>query len=406
MTPRLHLSIYCKKQFLLYLLATSAFLPHRLSGQCLTNGDFSQDGSCVTTVSCSTFGTCNGWTRAQGTPQILPYTYTLTKGNVTVTSYLAYMWANNNDGEGMYTNFAFQANHSYDARIIFAASGGSSGNLHIRAASGVSALAIDGSCGSGTPNLSAQQIGQYSGVTSGLVDQTFSFTANAAYPQLWMYPSNGSSPQYNLYVYEIYVCPSCTALLTYSSGTIPTGESAAGTIDAGGAGTVSIQPSATTILTATNEVDLLPSFQGAITGSGSFIAQIVPCNQSQNVSTQSTSLDTVVVTNPAPPTIEGIAANRTTAGQAATFQQNDVSSVKLQVYPTVSSGMITITGGLNDLENADIAVNDEVGRTVLRSHNEENTTISLDLGNLTNGIYFVQIRKAGKVTNYKVLISR
>jgi hypothetical protein len=65
-----------------------------------------------------------------------------------------------------------------------------------------------------------------------------------------------------------------------------------------------------------------------------------------------------------------------------------------------------ITGSLSDLENADIMVSDEAGRNVYRSHNAENTTIQLDLGNLKNGLYFLQIRQGAKISNQKIIINR
>ncbi len=402
-------------RFLLYLLAASALCPNLLQGQCLTNGDFSQDASCVMTTTCSTFGTCNGWTKAQGTPQILPFTYTTPKsGTIQLTSYFAYMWGTSNNGEGMFTPYTFQPHHSYDVRLFFIGSGGN-GGVVVKAANGLTALTTGDACGSATPtNINSQPIGEYDGVAATQVDKTFSFTANNNYLQLWVYAQGVSSDitsKYNLNLYHIYACPSCTALLIYNSGTIPSGESAAGTIDAGssagtgGSGTVSVPTGQSSTLTAANEIDLLPSFQASVTGSASFIAQIVPCDPASTVSIESTPLDSAIITVLSAPIETNTINKPTTTGQASPFD-NGQSMTRLQVYPTAGSGAVTITGSLSDLENADITVSDEAGRNVFRSHNAVSTTIQLDLGNLNNGLYFLQIRQGTRITNQKIIIYR
>jgi hypothetical protein len=310
----------------------------------------------------------------------------------------------------MYTAFAFQAHHSYDVRVFFNTNGGD-GSLLVYAANGLT-IHADDACGDAIPSISSKQlIGQYAGVTNTTVDHTFSFTADNNYTQLWIFPSGTTGTQINLDLYEIFSCPSCTATLVYNTGTIPAGESAAGTISAGssagtgGSGTVIVPTGQSSTLTATNEVDLLPSFQASVTGSGSFTAQIVPCDLSSNVATQSTPLDTVTITNPSQP-IELNSTAKPTIGQPSSLSANGLSPVKLQVYPTAGTGVVMITGSLSDLENADIMVSDEAGRNVYRSHNAENTTIQLDLGNLKNGLYFLQIRQGAKISNQKIIINR
>jgi len=80
-------------------------------------------------------------------------------------------------------------------------------------------------------------------------------------------------------------------------------------------------------------------------------------------------------------------------------------SSPLLVYPTIGTGSVTITGSAANLANAAIVVFDETGRTVYSLYNEAGTTLYLDLGSLTSGLYFVQIRQQSKVTTEKIIIS-
>jgi hypothetical protein len=80
------------------------------------------------------------------------------------------------------------------------------------------------------------------------------------------------------------------------------------------------------------------------------------------------------------------------------------ASSQLLVYPTVGRGSVTITGSAANLANAAIVVFDESGRTVYSMYNVAGTTIPLELGNLVNGLYFVQIRQQSKVTTQKIII--
>lgn len=399
------------KKFLLCLWAAAAFWPALLHGQCLTNGNFSQDASCMTTDECSTWsGDCSGWYRSHGTPQILSYSGTTPKGGK-ITSYYAFMWATSTVGEGMYTAFTFQAHHSYDVRVSININGGN-GNMELYAANGLTMHDNDGCINDAVASISSkQEIKHYPGAFTGTVDRTFSFTADNDYTQLWVYPVGANGTQMNLDLFSILACPSCTQILTYNTGTIPTGESAAGTISAGssagtgGSGTVMVTAGQATTLTATNEVDLLPEFHASVTGSGTFTAQVVACDLSHNVTTESTPLDTITVTGVVQPD-EFNEGMRPATRQSVTLSPDGGTAVKLQVYPTASSGAFTITGSLSDLENADITVCDEAGRNVFRSHNAENTTIQLDLGNLNNGLYFLQIRQGAKINNQKIIINR
>src|ERR1700761_5098785 len=74
--------------------------------------------------SCGTINDCNGWYRLQGSPQIDPYSITISKDNRTITAYYIYLWSgidpnlnNQLDAEGVFTATPFLAHHSYDIKL-------------------------------------------------------------------------------------------------------------------------------------------------------------------------------------------------------------------------------------------------------------------------------------------------
>ncbi len=83
------------------------------------------------------------------------------------------------------------------------------------------------------------------------MDITYTFTANKNYTQLWIFPDainessivNGPN-EYMMRFFDVYACPSCVNKIVYNNGTLPTGTTTAGNIDAGstagsgGSGTV------------------------------------------------------------------------------------------------------------------------------------------------------------------------
>ncbi len=395
------------------VLTVLAFsLSDRLQAQCLTNTNF-ESASCPVVYSpdgCPTWsGACVGWTKSHGTPNLATSSVTTPKGGTITTTYV-FMWGASTEGEGMFTPFTFQIHQTYDVRIVFASTCTTTGHVNVFAANGLTEHALTG-CGNGYPGPSDQQIGRYTGNTGGVItDITFTFEANSNYSQLWIYPDGAGSEgpsEYMMSLFDVYACPSCTSLVTYNSGIVPTGTTAAGTIDVGssagtgGSGTVTNTPGAATVLAATQQVQLFQNFTASFTGGGSFVAEIVPCNSVNNVQSASAPVDSGVIVNPTQP--ESSKATTLSTGQALTLS---AAAVKLQVYPTVSTGAINITGSAADLGNADIIVTDAAGRGVYRLHNGANTTLLLNLGNLSNGIYFLQIRNGTKITTQKIIISK
>lgn len=57
-----------------------------------------------------------------------------------------------------------------------------------------------------------------------------------------------------------------------------------------------------------------------------------------------------------------------------------------------------------DLANANIMVADMSGRPVYRLHNDQATTLNLDLTKLVNGMYLLQITNGSRITTQKIII--
>jgi hypothetical protein len=372
-----------------------------VSGQCQ---NIAFNPTCSTVVgSCPTWAPqCgNGWFRSNGTPQFFTYTY-LGKGNVTVTGYYLYMWSAGGSGEGAFTSFNFTPHQTMEFKVRVNTADGP-GNLFFYAANGLSA-STSSACGEAIPSVQKQLIGQVSGANGAWTDYTFEFTPNSNYTQLWIYPEATSEAQYNTNVMYGTACQSCVGTIVYNTGTMPVGQSISGIIQAGssagsgGSGVVLAQAASVTDLMASTEVDLLPEFQATVSGSGSFTAEVQACQgarSSQGIADYDAINPPVVATNE---------NNRTTANILGAGENAGLQ--KILVYPTISTGAVTVSGSPQQLNNADLLLLDESGRQVFRRHNNGENTITLDLSGLRNGLYYLQVKNTAGVTIQKLIINK
>jgi hypothetical protein len=377
---------------------------------------------CTTAVHvgiCSTWanGCGGGWTRSHGTPELKPYTV-LVHPPTSTTAYYAYMWSAILAGpitrsEGMFAPYPFIANQTVQitvrASTSLSSGTGTGGVANFYATKGLTQGALV-ECGDAIPAIPASQkqlIGQITGINNTLTDFTFTFTpsAGSSWTEIWMYPEANSSNQYNLSVFNIQICSSCSQTIVFNSGTVPSGQTTAAVISAGssagtgGSGTVTVASSQATSLIATTEVNLLQSFQATVTGTGSFSALINPCGYVPPMTTSDINFDSVNVATP--PTLEVSSSQNLTGiiGSASSIFDLDVDNDpnrKLLIYPSISAGIVNISGSPLALTNSDLLIFDELGRTVYRMHNANSTTITMDLSNLRNGVYFLQIRSQSK----------
>ncbi len=396
-------------------------------GQCLDIPSFRN--ACNTVVTdcggCTTWadGCGSGWVRSNGTPQLIPYTYELS--GKTIHSFYAYMWAAGGNGEGMFTNLSsgntFLAHHAYDFTIRLQTTGGT-GTVNVVAVNGLSQSVLSSPlcCGSSVPNISPRQtIGTYTITNNQWLDVPLSFIANANYSQLWIYPTSSTNTQFNLYVMYVGACLSCNALLVYNSGNIPIANSEAGTIltgssaGTGGSGTVGIQAAATTSLLATNEIDWLPDFQAIVT-TGSFSSIVNPCGFGNNGRFTPDSLtlaqiDSIDIPLPPPPNESGGSSvekrAETRLGEVSDIIDGNINH-DINVYPSVSAGRVNIVANKGDLNNADITVFDQLGQQVFYKKNTKESSVTIQLQSLRDGLYYVQIKNQKRTLIKKIIISK
>ena len=404
-------------------------VPIFVVGQCLDIPGFSK--ACTATITdcgpCQTWtDACgNGWTRSHGTPEWVPYTYVLSGKEI--NSFYAYMWSAGSIaallGEGMFVNLSsgntFLANHAYSINIRIQTTGGP-GTFSVYAANGLSQSPLSSSspcCGGNTPSISSKQlIGSYTGVTNQWIDVPLSFIANSNYTQLWIYPSASTVTKYNLYVMYVGACLSCDALITYNSGIVPANITQAGIINVGstagmgGSGLVTIQSGQTTTLSA-KEIDWLPDFQAVVT-TGAFSAVINTCGFNGRFTPDSLTMSQIDSINVAVQIPSDESGSSFVNNQVKTWilETEDLpkNSIRhIDIYPSISNGTINISGNADDLKNAAIVVVDQLGRLIFRQKNTSTTDkIKIELNNLSNGLYFIQIRNLFGVVNKKIIINK
>lgn len=186
-------------------------------------------------------------------------------------------------------------------------------------------------------------------------------------------------------------CPN-TDTLVFNSSTLPGGVLPGGNdsahvilIGSGTSGYITTSPGTTTHLVVaapedfvtTAQIIFSQNFETNIGSGGVFTASFTECGKIE-VSTPTASSDAL----PSKP-------------------------ASVLIYPTVSTGVVTVTGSSVSLGNADMLVADESGRTVYHLHNGKNTTVSLYLGHLANGLYFLRINNGtGLIMVQKIVISK
>jgi hypothetical protein len=290
------------------------------------------------------------------------------------------MLATSSGSEGVYySNFPFVAGNNYDVWIFYnfygsAPADGAYGSLALYADSGVTTHTLD-ACLDATPTAPARYA-MYQNTASG---QTFNYYGNgeistvtqlpAGYDQIWVYPTS-SSGTVTLDLWQVRVCPSNGQDITISEP---------------------VQSVPTTI-TATQAIYLQPGFHASSSTSASFIAQILPCSAFSNEIVYST------VRNH-----DSAAVNPLVAPPVSSTDSAGVTGIR--IFPTVGRGTVTLTSTATNLSNANIVVINETGQIMYQLYNTGSTTLQLNLANLPNGMYFVQIRQQTKVTTQKIIIN-
>lgn len=363
------------------------------------------------TASCETWSnSCgNGWIRSHGSPQLKSYLWDSYKN---IYHYYYYMWNyNSSQGEGMFKAFNFSSGSTYTVDISFFTSH-AQGKILVYAASGLSQG--PSGCGSAIPTSSVQKqlIYEYTGFTNGWAYSSITFTANANYNQIWIYPVNNSSAQLDIGVESLSICGSlCATSIVYNNGNIPIGITKKGTIYAGssagtgGSGVVSAQQNQVTQLIGIKEVILLPSFQ-AIPGTGELRISNDTC---LDISTRKVNVFKKLPTPTAfriEPTHELYLTSTDMSPAISKTIDKKVDSL-FKIYPSISNGTVYIKSPITLRENIEISIYDVTGKEVyksIRSHNQTNHIVNCH--QLTNGIYIIKIKNRDINISSKIVISK
>lgn len=383
-----------KKNLVWLILILHLFGMSRLHAQqdCITNTYFIGCSN-NTTGNCPTFyhDPCSGWTRSHGAPFISP--------NSDGTDGIIFA-SFDNGSDGIYTPFQFVQGNNYDVVVYYQLQGftvdgvvtGANGSFSVYAASSVTEQTRNG-CQESPPTSPATEA-LYTKVAN---NQNYDYSStgdlqtlnqiSAPFSQVWTYPTSTTDGTIAVLLSEIYVCPSCYAVTSYSSGTLP--------VQVNGQDiTISIpaQP-VPTLVEVTNAIYLKPGFNASSANNATFVAEISPfCAYSNYMAARvNRNRDSSVL-------------NNFSIGAVLPSREADSTAGGLRVYPTVSKGAVTITGSPASLSNAEIVVLSESGQLLLQRYNAAATTLQLDLSNIVNGIYFIQIRQQAKVTTKKVVI--
>jgi len=300
--------------------------------------------------------------------------------------------SNTNGSEGIFISYPFIQGNNYDIRTTYNFYGNAptlaTGTVNIVAASGVSQGPLV-QCQDPLPSGLSTEV-MY---TKTAANQNLSISndiqtvtqLSAAYDEVWAYPSSVST-QVNWDLYSVYVCPSCYAIATYSSGTLP--------VQVNGQDiTISIPAQdVNTLVEVTDAVFLQKGFSASPTGSVTFIAEISPnCLYSnEKLLSVGPNRDSANAARPAFP-------GTNPANPAA---------VGLRIYPTVSKGMVTLTGPAASMADVEITVLNSAGQIVYQRYNGRATALQIDLGNAPDGLYIIRIRQNSKVTAQKIIISK
>lgn len=357
---------------------------------CLENGDFTQTVSpCRPSHECPAIADCiYNWYPSHGSPQLI-------NGEM-------FMWyvanrngiAGNNDGEGIYASYNFLPHQTY--QIILSAHTTGTGIFNVFAAKNLTPeYYADIWCGGRiqseeniVPPIITQAIFNKSDDDPSHLYIKNSFIPNDTYNQFWIYPSTSSSSQYNLYVDYVTVCPDCSGNIIYNSGVVPSGDTKAGYIYAGstsgsgGSGTVTINSSQETNLYAYNSIELDPNFNATVTGTGSLTIDIVDCPISQ------------------------LFVSRKSSGLSNAQSNYSLDKQPLYIYPnpfhsTLNLQLTNIAEGWQSIKIINI-----LGGFVRVIDNKSNIitkTINVDMTNLEQGIYFIQLQTKTKVFTQKVV---
>lgn len=362
----------------------------QICAQLLQNGDFEAAQNCPSSP-CNgrlTPNCCPNWHRSHGTARVVT-------SSGTNYCYMAYSTTSNNTGEGVFYNYNFVQGRSYrlciDAKTIYFNCNQPAPGIVIRAANGVPETSSDGSvsCFEAIPNPTNSQVILTDNTTySNWTEITVTFTANANYSQLWIYPQ-ATDCEIDLSIDDVAVTDiTCTPLVIAGNQQVSAGiYNHHNTIIAGGQ-IVSIAPSANVEFWASDYVLLAPDFVSTPNIGNYFLAAIRPCDPlcplSKTGKSNSDAYKNVV-------------------------DEESVALTLLMVNPNPFNNQSTITYSLNRTAPIEMQVFDINGKMVwqklLTDKEKGEHSLQLNLTGFPAGVYFLNAIVDGKNYNKKLILT-
>jgi len=180
--------------------------------------------------------------------------------------------------------------------------------------------------------------------------------------------------------YWVVKLNTCSSIVNYNEGTVPSGHSLYGYINAGsscgtgGSGTVVNSPSLSTTFLAGVEINLVNEFSASASGSGEFNAIIQPCTNplAKPVKQQPQTVD---------------------LGRPAII---DAGNAKAIIYPNPAHEMAYLDFNNRERGQIQIKVVNSLGtvvklESIAAAKNQQNQHVPLNLSMLPKGMYFIQI---------------
>jgi hypothetical protein len=87
---------------------------------------------------------------------------------------------------------------------------------------------------------------------------------------------------------------------------------------------------------------------------------------------------------------------------ALNLEENTKIEDNLTIYPNPSNNFFTISMDINNIQK--IEVINELGQTIFRKENINNSQYSLDIGNSIDGIFFLKVTDDKKRVSYRKII--
>lgn len=102
--------------------------------------------------------------------------------------------------------------------------------------------------------------------------------------------------------------------------------------------------------------------------------------------------------------------NATLADPCSTLHINEnLSENKISIFPNPTDGLVNVHfENKNNLDKISIKVYDMIGKLIFEKMDVEliNNSFSINLENLTSGIYFINIQRNNKSTSKKLIINK